>query len=112
MQSKFVDKAVVCAVCGQWISQGEPRKYNQQSRVSAHDECVGAKQMHDHYAPEAPPQPPASPERESREAAIERCHRENVDAYMAIADAIRSVKATLIETNTLLGRLTKPPGVV
>lgn len=142
MQSKYTDKAVVCAICGQWISVGEPRKYNQQSKLNAHDACVGAKVMGDHMSA-SPVQPDvamrscwecnpahehlknatgrfvcfecgryyengafltskASPERESREAAIERMHGENVDAAKAIADAVRSLKATCIETNMLL----------
>ena len=105
MQSRYTDKAVVCAICGQWISQGEPRKYHVQSKVSAHDACTGAQTMGDHVSGDPSrsfPIPKESPERESREAAIERMHGENVDAARAIAEAIRGLKASMVETNMLI----------
>lgn len=105
MQSKYTDKALVCAICGQWISVGEPRRYNQQSKVSAHDACVGAHEMRDHMSHEAPapaPPPQASPELESREAAIERMHKDKMDAFAAISDEIRRLKASVVEQNMFL----------
>ena len=118
MQSKYTDKAVVCAICGQWISQGEPRKFNPQSKVSAHDACAGARQMGDHVGgdPSRPvpiPPPKESPERESREAAIERMHAENVAAmreltntmfnFAAVVDVeLRSLKGAVVEQTMML----------
>jgi hypothetical protein len=107
IDSKYVDKAVVCAVCGQWVSAGEPRKYSPRGKVSAHPGCIGAWEMKDHTAlpPGTAPDPPAQGEAsktESREAAIERMHKEKMDAFSAINESVRSLKASVVELNMLM----------
>ena len=42
MDSKYSDKAAVCAVCGKEIPAGEPRKYDKESKKVAHGGCVAA----------------------------------------------------------------------
>ena len=107
MQSRYTDKAVVCAICGQWISQGESRKFNPQQKVSAHDACAGARQMGEHVGgdPSRPvpiPPPKESPELDPVAERIERMHKENIDVNTALVEAVRSLKGAVVEQTMLL----------
>ena len=97
--SRYTDKEGVCSMCSRPIPVGQARMYNMATKESAHNECHGAKEMRDHGNPVAPP--------EDRSAAIERMHKENYDAAMAIGEAVRSLKASLIETNMILSVFTE-----
>ena len=98
MDSRWTDKQVPCSLCGQAIGVGEARKYNHQTKVSAHVACVGALQMHDKYTPPAAPVPPVDVVAER----IERMHRENREDSAGIREAIERLKASLVETNMIL----------
>ena len=103
IQSKYTDKAIVCSICHNWISQGEPRMYDMISKSSAHQACTGAAQMNDHYTPPQPVVAQESPERESREEAIERMHAENVEWYKAQYDAMKEIAEVLRIMSTKMG---------